>query len=89
MREQPVEKHLADVVKARGGRCIKLNPQGLVGIPDRLCIMPGGRSVFVEVKRPKGGVTSPMQHRWHTWLAGHGHEVVSLKNKGEIDEYFA
>jgi ubiquinone/menaquinone biosynthesis C-methylase UbiE len=33
-------------------------------VPDRIVLLPGGRIVFVELKRPKGGVLSTRQKWW-------------------------
>jgi hypothetical protein len=35
-----------------GGKAFKFVSPGNPGVPDRLCVLPGGRIVFVEVKRP-------------------------------------
>ncbi len=88
MKEAPVEKHLTTVVKALGGRAVKLNPLGWVGIPDRLVILPHGVVIFVELKRPKGGVVSAKQGAWYTWLSDRGHAVEVMNTKDMIDEYF-
>lgn len=87
MREAPVETHLRDEVKAIGGRAVKLNPLGWVGIPDRLVILPGGVLAFIELKRPKNGRVAKAQSTWHAWLAERGHWVEVLKDKGEVDDF--
>jgi len=56
-REKPEEKLedlLVEEIERIGGLCIKLEVKGDRGWPDRLCILPGGLTVFVEVKRPDG-----------------------------------
>lgn len=50
MQEKQIEQKLVREVKNRDGFCIKL--MGMVGIPDRLILMPGGKIGFVEVKAP-------------------------------------
>lgn len=47
--EKTLEAYLCKKVKSLGGKCLKLT--GEVGIPDRLVILPGGRYIFVELKR--------------------------------------
>ena len=64
MREASVEANVARQVKALGGVCWKWVSPGRSGVPDRICIFPGGRIVFVELKRPdlKDG-RSPQQKK--------------------------
>jgi len=58
MRERDIERHLVRVVEAAGGRCWKWTGQR--GVPDRIVMLPGGLTLFVEVKT-KGGKISPLQ----------------------------
>ena len=51
MLEARVESALTQAVTSAGGWPLKL---GLFGLPDRLCILPGPRFIFVELKRPRG-----------------------------------
>jgi hypothetical protein len=71
-REESIEGYLRARVKDVGGLCIKLNPAGLVGIPDRLVVLPGGRVAFVEVKKPRGGVIGRAQFVWRDRLVDLG-----------------
>lgn len=48
--EKLVERKLATAVKASGGMCIKLLCDYIIGLPDRLCLFPGGKIAFVELK---------------------------------------
>jgi hypothetical protein len=49
-------------VRLMGGECLKFKSYE-VGVPDRVCILPGGLSVFIEFKS-KNGVYSPAQNLW-------------------------
>lgn len=48
--EKDVERKLVELVKTHGGMCIKLLCDQLIGLPDRLCLFPGQKAIFVEVK---------------------------------------
>lgn len=89
MKEKPVEDHLRDRVKALGGLAIKVMPVSMAGLPDRLVLLPGGRAYFVEVKRPRGGVVSPIQKVVHGKLEKMGHPVALLNTKEGIDEWLS
>lgn len=60
MLESKIERDFTKWVKGHGGLCLKQNANWYIGIPDRLIIMPGGRCMFLEMKRP-GGKTSDRQ----------------------------
>lgn len=48
--EKLLERKLNEGVKALGGLCFKFLPFLVAGIPDRICLFPGGRICFVELK---------------------------------------
>lgn len=48
--EKDVERKLVELVKTHGGMCIKLLCDQLIGLPDRLCLFPSQKAIFVEVK---------------------------------------
>ena len=48
--EKVVERKLVELVKMSGGMCIKLLCDQLIGLPDRMCLFPGHKIVFVELK---------------------------------------
>ena len=52
MREVSLERFAAEQMKKIGGRAFKWVCPGVSGVPDRICIFPGGRIIFVEFKRP-------------------------------------
>lgn len=49
-REKVVERKLVELVKINGGMCVKLLCDQLIGLPDRMCLFPGHKIVFVELK---------------------------------------
>lgn len=48
--EKLIERKLVEAVKAKGGMCIKLLCDQLIGLPDRMCLFPSQKIVFVELK---------------------------------------
>lgn len=83
-KEASIEDHLKSSVDRLGGVCIKLSPVGLRGVPDRLVVLPGPRVVFVELKRPKGGVVSEHQRWWMRRLVALGCEHRFIKTRAEV-----
>ena len=53
---------------------VKMTPAGTTGWPDRLAILPRGRVVWFEFKRP-GEDATPKQKYIHAQLRTLGHEV--------------
>ena len=48
--EKVVERKLVELVKINSGMCIKLLCDQLIGLPDRMCLFPDHKIVFVELK---------------------------------------
>ena len=48
--EKDVERRLVELVKINNGMCIKLLCDQLTGLPDRMCLFPGHKIIFVELK---------------------------------------
>ena len=76
--EKDIERKLRNMVEEHDGHCLKWVCPGWGGVPDRIVLLPRGRVVFVELKRPKGGRLSPMQQRWAKVLIdlGFDHWVI-------------
>ena len=89
MRESSVEERLRKGVVARGWRCVKLSPTGVVGIPDRMVLARGGIVDLIELKKPSGGVLSRKQKLWGRWLVANGHAYWVLWTPGDVDGYLA
>ena len=85
-RENIIEKHLVAAVKARGGTAYKFVSPSHANVPDRLCVMPGGRVFFVECKAP-GKKPRPGQARELQRLRDKGAEVYELDSK-DLSEIF-
>ena len=74
--ETPVERALVDAVSARGGLAIKLMP-AMRGLPDRLVLLPGGKTRLVELKAP-GERPRESQKMVHKYLDAMGHLVTTI-----------
>jgi hypothetical protein len=85
LREASIEDYLRQRTEGQGGVCIKLSPTGLRGVPDRLIVLSGPRVLFVELKRPMGGVISKLQHWWRDRLVALGCEHHFVKTRAEVD----
>ena len=75
--EKKVEQELVDAVESLGGECLKLEVKGRRGWPDRLCLLPEGITICVEVKRRSGQLSKAQEARLRTLHhMGHLHVVV-------------
>jgi hypothetical protein len=83
-KENVVERELLRRVQALGGRCEKVQVIGRRGFFDRLVGLPGGRIILVEVKRPRGGVVSPHQKKFHTEYKALGIPIAIVKTVEDI-----
>lgn len=87
MREKQIEEYLRDEVKARGGLCLKFTSPQRRSVPDRICLMPHGVTIFVECKAP-GQKPTPQQVREHERFRALGHTVLVIDTKEGVDLYF-
>ena len=83
--EKEIEKKLRTAVEDAGGKCLKWVCPGWSGVPDRIVLLPGGRIVFVETKRPKGGRLSKMQLWWEKVLTGLGFPYKQVWNEDDLE----
>lgn len=82
--EKEIEQKLKKMVERHGGLCLKWVSPGWIGVPDRICILPGGRVIFVELKRPKGGKREAMQKWWARKLSDLGFLHLWIKCEEDI-----
>ena len=85
VKENSVESELVRV-HALGGRCEKVTVIGSRGFFDRLVVLPGGRVMFVECKRPRGGRLSPHQIERMRDYTALGAVACVVSNSADIDE---
>ena len=83
MREKDIERKFVAEVKRRGGICPKWVSPGFDGIPDRIALLPGGKSGFVEAKAP-GEKPRPLQVSRHALLQRLGFRVYVLDDPAQI-----
>lgn len=82
--EKDIERHLVRVIGRAGGMCLKWVCPGWSGVPDRLVLLPGGRLLFVELKRPAGGKIGSLQIWWAQKLRSLGFDYRLIKNHEDI-----
>ena len=85
MIERDIEDYLVDQVELRGGVAEKVTVIGARGFFDRLVVLPGGRVIFCEVKKPKGSVMSRHQIVRHGIYRRLGVVVATVKTKADVD----
>ena len=85
MRERAIEEKLRVESQKRGGLSMKFVSPGLVGVPDRIVVLPQGRLGFVELKAP-GEEPRKIQLRRMEQLRKLGFLVYVLDDKEKIGE---
>lgn len=85
--EKEIEVKLRRAVEAAGGWCLKWLCPGWTGVPDRLVLLPGGRIIFVETKRPKGGRLSAMQKWWRKELHRLGFTYCTIWDEDNLTAF--
>jgi hypothetical protein len=83
--EKSLERTARRNTRDAGGWLIKLLPWVDTGLPDRMALLPVGRVVFVEFKRPGGeGKVSPKQKLWKARIQKLGFEHYVID---DIEEF--
>ena len=84
MLEKDIERVLTKRIKDLGGIAYKFVSPNRRSVPDRLCLLPGGRVLFIEVKAP-GKKPTKLQDLEHRKLRSLGFEVLVIDNKEDIN----
>lgn len=84
MQESQVEKYLHQQIVKLGGTTRKWVSPNHTGVPDRICFLPAGRILFVEVKSSTGR-TTVRQEREIQALQGMGCECHVVYGKEGVD----
>jgi hypothetical protein len=87
MLESKIEEHLRKKVKdVLQGIAYKFTSPSRRSVPDRLCLLPGGKAIFVELKAP-GKKPTEGQLREHKRLRALGFQVDVIDSKEGVDEW--
>ena len=86
MQEREIENRLVQRIKAMGGRCWKWVSPGTDGVPDRICLLPEGQVIFVELKAP-GKHLRPLQILRKQQLEKLGFSVYCLDSAEQVDVF--
>ena len=82
--DRKLEVECCYIARTFGLAAVKLEKHGNRGIPDYLFIKRGGRSLYVEFKKPGGGgVVSSEQRFWADFL---GDSHVFVDSVGGIED---
>lgn len=84
--EKLVERKLVELVKMNNGMCIKLLCDQLIGLPDRLCLFPNHKIVFVETKTT-GQKLRRIQAYIHKKLRALGFRVEVLDSIKGVEQF--
>ncbi|MCP1225695.1 VRR-NUC domain-containing protein [Sebaldella sp. S0638] len=84
LKEKDIEKYLRDEIKKLGGIAYKFVSPGNAGVPDRLVLLPGRWSFFVELKAP-GKKTRAIQDSQIRKIRDLGFGVMIIDSKQQID----
>ena len=83
--EKAIERYLVDEVKKLGGVCLKYSSQNMAGYPDRLILLPGAITIWVELKS-RGKHTTALQDIRLRTLNKLGYDTYICDNKEAIDK---
>ncbi len=86
MREASIEHGLRLKLERLGCMFPKFTSPGNNGMPDRLCILPSGEIIFVEMKTTRGNLR-PEQRVQIRRLRDHNVRTVVIYGKQDADNF--
>jgi len=87
MRESTIEKYICSKLEEMGIMSIKFRGSGR-GAPDRINLCKGGKTFFIEFKRPGEKIRRPEQIQWRVLLEHSGFEVFEVSSKDWIEKTY-
>lgn len=84
--EKVIERKLVEAVKANDGMCIKLLCDNLLGLPDRMVLMPHSKIAFVELKTT-GRKPRRIQAYMHNKLRALGFRVEVIDTIKGVEQF--
>ena len=85
MREKDIERRLGERLKELGCLYYKFVSPSTPGVPDRIVILPGGKTIYVELKTEAGRLSS-VQKRQIARMRERGADVRTVRGMGEAKE---
>lgn len=82
--EKALERYLCKRAKEQDGLALKFASATQTGWPDRVVLLPGGRSLWVEVKS-RGKRPTALQWLRLQWLRRHGHTAYVCDSRAAIE----
>lgn len=86
--EKDVERRLVELVKINNGLCIKLLCDQLTGLPDRMCLFPEHKIIFVELKTT-GRKPKRIQVYIHNKLKALGFRVEVIDTIKGVEDFIS
>ena len=86
MLERDIEKAFVKRVKSLGGMAEKFTSPNKRSVPDRVVSLPGGRIIFVELKKP-GAKPTKLQLRDHATRRALGCDVRVISTMEQVDAF--
>jgi hypothetical protein len=82
--EKKIESYLRKSVEGLGGLALKLPSVHFIGLPDRVCLLPGGSLFFAELKTTKKKPTK-IQIKVHEKIKALGFNLYVIDSSAQID----
>lgn len=86
MKESTIEARLVRGVKKLGGLCYKFTSPGNPGVPDRIVLLPNGKTIFVELKTTVGRLAKVQQWQLQE-MRKRGADVRVLKGADQVTAF--
>ena len=86
MNEKLLEKKLREEVKKLGGLALKFGTTYHTGMPDRIVLMPGGNTSFVELKST-GKKPTALQLKSLEMLIDFGFKAQVIDSQMSLDNF--